>query len=343
MKVYEPDHIRNIALISHGGAGKTSLAEAMLFDAGAITRMGRVEEGNTVTDYEEDEIKRHISVSAALAPLEWKGVKVNVIDTPGFADFQADVRSALRVVESAVVLVDAVSGVEVGTELYWRLAEQNGCARLFFVNKMRRENANFDAVVEGIRARFGRQAVPVQVPVGAELNFRGVVDVLRQKALLWGEEKEPTEGPVPPELSDAVRAARTALVEALIDVDDDLGEKYLLEEEITDADILAALRKGVREAKVFPILCGAGADNVGVQPLLDMVVETLPTPVDRGAVEGKHPETGATERREPKTSAPFSAYVFKTTADPYVGKLNFFRVWSGMLRADSTVVDVTQK
>lgn len=343
MKPYEPANIRNVALVSHGGAGKTTLAEAMLFDAGVITRMGTVEEGTTVTDYDEDEVKRHISVSAALAPLEWKGSKINIIDTPGFADFQAEVRSSLRVVEGALLLVDAVAGVEVGTELYFRLAEQNGCARAFFINKMRRENANFAGVVEGIRARFGKAAVAVQIPVGEELNFRGVVDIVHGKAMVWSDGKEPTISAVPADLADSVAEYREMLIEALADADEELGDKFLMEEEITEKDIERALRAGVRQGKVFPILCGAGSDNIGVQPVLDMIVESMPSPVDRGAVEGKHPDSDAPEKREPKTDAPFSAFVFKSTADPYVGKLNFFRVWSGMLRADSSVLDATQK
>lgn len=343
MKPYEPGMIRNVALISHGGAGKTSLAEAMLFDSGAITRMGSTEEGNTVTDYEEDEIRRQISVGAALAPLEWKEHKLNIIDTPGYADFQADVRSALRVVEGAVVLVDAVAGVEVGTELYWRLADQNGVSRIFFINKMRRENANFANVVEGIRSRFGKSAVALQVPVGSELGFRGVVDIVRKQAYTWADGKEPQVGPVPAELTEAVETYRTALVEALADVDEELGDKFLMEEEITDDEVVRALRNGMRQHQIFPILCGAATDNIGVQPLLDLIVEGVPSPADRPAVEGKHPDSGAPEKREPKMDAPFSAYVFKSTADPYVGKLNFFRVWSGMLRADSTIYDATQK
>lgn len=343
MRPYEPEKIRNVALISHGGAGKTSLAEAMLFDAGVITRMGRVEEGNTVTDYDEDEIRRQISVSAALAPLEWKGVKINVIDTPGFADFQADVRSALRVVEGAVVLIDAVAGVEVGTELYWRLAEQSGAARILFVNKMRRENASADGAVESIRGRFGKAAIPIQVPIGQELNFRGVVDVIRRQALVWQGNKEPTVGNVPDDLADRVEECRNHLIEVLADVDEALGDKFLLEEEISNDDMIRALRQGVKEGKVFPILFGAATDNIGVQPLLDLILETIPSPADKGAVEGTNPETGAAEKRPPRTDAPFSAYVFKTTADPYVGKLNFFRVYSGMLRADSSLYDSTQK
>lgn len=343
MKAYEPQNIRNVALISHGGAGKTSLAEAMLFDAGVITRMGRVEEGNSVTDYDEDEIRRQISVSAALAPLEWKGAKINVVDTPGFADFQAEVRSALRVVEGAVVLVDAVAGVEVGTELYWRLAEQNGAARVLFINKMRRENADFAKVVDDIRRRFGRAAVAVQVPVGEELSFRGVVDIIHKKAYTWGDGKEPVVGAVPADVADTVDEYRGALVEALADVDEALGDKFLMEEEITEAEIVRALSKGTREGKLFPILCGAGSDNMGVQPLLDLIVEVVPSPADRGAVQAKHADSGAPEKREPKTDAPFSAYVFKSTADPYVGKLNFFRVWSGTLRADSSIYNATHK
>lgn len=343
MKPYEPGQIRNVALISHGGAGKTSLAEAMLFDAGVTTRMGRVEEGNTVTDYEEDETKRQISVSAALAPLEWKGHKLNIIDTPGFIDFQADVRSALSVVEGAVVLVDAVAGVEVGTELYWRLADQNNLARVFFINKMRRENANFEGVVEDIRTRFGKAAVAVQVPVGTELSFRGVVDIVSDKAYTWGEGKEPQEGPVPAELADTVAEYRNTLIEALADVDEELGDKYLMEEEITREDIVRGIQKGVRERTLFPILLGAGADNIGVQPLLDLIVESVPSPLEREAVTGKHPDSGAEEKRQTTVDAPFSSFVFKSTADPYVGKLNFFRVWSGMLRADSSVYDATRK
>jgi elongation factor G len=339
LKKYAVGDIRNVALIAHGGAGKTSVAEAMLYDAGVTERLGRTADGNSVMDHDPEEVRRQVSINASIAPVEWRGVKINIVDTPGYFDFVAEVKSSLRVVDSAVVVVDAVGGVEVGTELVWKYADEHDLPRAVYITKMDRENANFDKCLEGLRAAFGKNLVPLVLPVGAEAGFRGVIDLVQEKVLTWeeGKGREVKTEALSPEQAEAVAAHREALVEAAAENDDELIMKYLEGETLTPDELKRGIRAGVLAGKLVPVLCGSGLKNIGIQPLLDFICEAAPSPVDRGAAKGHSPKTDAEEERVPAEDAPFSAFVFKTMADPYVGKLTLFRVYSGAVSSDSQV------
>jgi elongation factor G len=341
VKAYKADAIRNIALIGHGGCGKTSLAEALLFASGGIDRLGKVDEGTTISDYDPDEIKRKISINATLTPCEWQGTKMNVIDTPGYADFMGDVKSALRVVEGAIIVVCAVSGMEVGTETTWDFAESYNVARAFFINKMDRENADFYAVAEALKARFGTGVVPVQLPIGSQDSFKGVVDLLGMKARI-GAGKSATVGEIPADMAEAVSKHRDALIEAAAENDDELITKYLEGEELSDAEIARGLAAGIRSGKTVPVFCGSSSKDIGVSALMDEIVRAFPSPADAEPAKGVNPQTNAEEERKPLDTDPFSALVFKTLADPYVGKLTYFRVYSGVLKSDSHAYNSTK-
>lgn len=344
MSRYSIEALRNVGLISHGGAGKTSLAEAMLFNSGVTKRLGRVDEGNTVLDFDVEEVNRKLTINASLAPCPWKGVKLNLIDTPGYFDFVGEVKAALRVADAAVVVAEAVAGVEVGTEMVWRYADEYGLPRLVFVNKMDRENADFTRVVGMLQASFGRSVIPVQVPIGKEASFRGVVDLIHQKAFTFeGDGRQVSETEVPADLADEVSAQWEALIEAIAEQDDELLMRYLEGEEIPLEDVMAVLGRATAEGKLVPVLCGSALGNVGVQPLLDAIVDYLPSPADRGIVEGVNPQTGEGETREPSPDQPFSALVFKTLADPYVGKLTLFRVFSGKIKSDAEFYNASKE
>ena len=344
MEEYSVDKIRNVALISHGGAGKTSLVEAMLYTAGMVNRLGRVEAGNTTTDFDPDEIKRQITISTALAPLDWKGVKINLLDTPGFFDFLGEVQGALRVADGAIVVVCAVSGVEVGTEKVWGYADDHNLPRLVYINKIDRENANFDAALEQLRSFFGLKVFPLQFPLGQENSFRGVIDLVKMKALIYKDKTGLSlqEEEIPAELQSKAEELREKLIEAAAEADDELMEKYLEEEPLSVEEIGTALRKGTLEGKIVPVLCGAGTINYGVQPLLDLLVSALPSPADRPAVRGTLPGKQEEVLRKAEVNEPPAALVFKTLADPYVGRINYFRVYSGVLKADSQIYNASK-
>lgn len=341
MKAYKADAIRNVALVGHGGCGKTSLSEALLFSAGAIDRMGRVDDGTTTSDYDPDEVKRKISVNATLLPCEWKGVKINFVDTPGYADFVGDVKSALRVVEGALIVVCAVSGIEVGTETAWAFAEEYKVPRAIFVNKMERENADFYAVTEALRVRFGNRLVPVQLPIGSQDTFKGIVDLIRMKAYT-GSGKSVVEGEIPADMAEAVAKYRDSLVEAAAENDDELITKYLEGEELTSEEVAKGVAAGIRVGKLVPIFCGSALSNIGTASLLDEITLSFPSPADAEPQKGSNPQTNAEEERKPSDSEAFSALVFKTLADPYVGKLTYFKVYSGVLKSDSHVFNSTK-
>ena len=345
MKKYTTEQIRNVALISHGGAGKTSLAEAMLYTSGAVNRLGSVDAGNTTTDYDPEEVKRQVTINTSLAPVEWEGVKLNLLDTPGFFDFTVDVKSALRVADSAVVVVCAVSGVEVGTEKVWSYAEELELPRIVFINKVNRENANFDSALEQLNKFFGVKVFPLQFPVGEEEQFRGVVDLVKMKALIYEDEAGLSykEEEIPDELSDKAEELREKLVEAAAETDDELMEKYLEEFTLSDEEIKKALRTGTLGGQIVPVLCGSATKNLGIQPLLDLMAGALPAPSDRPSMEGEVPEQeGEKTVRKADPAEPFSALVFKTLADPYVGRVNFFKVCSGSFKADSQVYNASR-
>lgn len=343
MKSYSSEAIRNIALISHGGAGKTSLAEALLFTSGAINRLGTIETGTTTTDYDPDEIKRQVTINVGLAPLEWDGVKINLLDTPGYFDFIGDLIGALRVADCSAVVVCAVSGVEVGTEKVWQYADDFSLPRLVLINKLDRENADFTGTIAQLQEHFGLNVVPVQMPIGKEDDFKGVIDLIEEKALLFSDgEKTVEEQEIPAELREQAEAMREKLIEAVAETDDDLLLKYLEGEMLEVEEIKQSLRRGILERKITPVLCGSATRNFGSGPLLDFMKSFLPSPLERGELSGILPESGEKITRLPSTEEPFTALVYKTLADPYVGRINYFRVYSGVLSPDSQVYNVNK-
>jgi elongation factor G len=341
MNRYAAKNIRNVAVVGHQGTGKTSLVEAMLFVSGAKDRMGRVEDGTTTTDFDPAEQKRGISISAAVAPVEWKGHKINLIDTPGYLDFVGEVYGALRVADVALVLAAAASGLEVGTEIVWDVAAQRNMARMILVSKMDRENADFASLVQQLRNTFGNKVVPIQVPIGAAESFRGVVDLVRMRAYIY-DGKNYTEADIPADLSDVCAQYRDQLLEAVAETDDDLITKYLEGEELTEEEVFRGLRDGVKQASIFPVLCCSAHKMTGTAGLMDQIVEVAPSPVDVAPVEGVRPGTDEKLVRECREDAPTSAFVWKTSADRYVGKLTYFRVYSGVVKSDSHIYNSTR-
>jgi len=335
LKKYTAEKLRNVALIGHGGCGKTSLVEAALFFTKSVDRLGRVDDGSSVMDYDPEETKRKISVSTALAPLEYKDHKINLLDTPGFFDFVGEVKSALRVADAGLIVVCAVSGAEVGVDKSWDYTEAQGIPKAFFINKMDRENADFDKVYTALRERFGSRVVPVQVPIGSADKFNGIVDVIRNKAYTGAGGKE-TAGPVPADLADAAEEYRAMLIEAAAESDDDLTAKYLEGESLTDAEIMRGLHQATLTGKLVPVFCGSAAKMGGMEALLTGLVDCFPSPVERGDVVGTLP-SGDETNRKPTEGEPAAALVWKTTADPFVGKLTVFRVYSGSLKSDGTI------
>jgi elongation factor G len=344
MKQPETSRIRNIALVAHGGAGKTTLSEAILFGAGATTRLGRVEDGTTTTDYDEDEIRRQISISAALAWCEWKGRKINLVDTPGFAAFLTDAKNALHVVDGAVVVVGAPDGVKVQTEKVWSHAAARDLPRAIYLSKMDRERADFARALEDVRKHLSPKAVPIQVPLGHEAGFTGVVDLVRMRALRFAADGsgKVSEGGIPDPEQALAERQRAELVEAVAEADDQLLEKYLEGGELTEAELRDGLTRGIRDRKIFPVLCGAPSKNIGVAPLLDLLAEAFPSPLDRPPVEGTDLKGNGPIRRHAADDAPFAGLVFKTVADPYAGKVTMFRVYCGSVTSDSTVWNATK-
>lgn len=345
MKKLGVNEIRNIGLFGHGGDGKTSLAEAILFDTGANNRLGSVDEGTSVMDYEQEEINRRITISSSLAHAEWNNHKVNIIDTPGYANFIAEARACMRVVDGAVIVVGANSGVKVQTEAVWGYAEDFEVPVLIYISKMDMERADFQRTLDDVRKGLPSiRCVPVQLPVGAEADFRGVIDLIQMKAYLYKDDGsgkfELTD--VPQELTDEAAKRREEMIETLVESDDEMMEKYLEEGDLGREDCCFCLRKGLIERKFAPLLCGASTRNMGIQPFLDMVVMGFASPQEGKKVRGKNPKTDADEEREAKEDGPFSAFVFKTIADPYAGKLTVFRVYSGMINPDSTIYNSTK-
>ncbi|MBI4495782.1 MAG: elongation factor G [Deltaproteobacteria bacterium] len=344
MKKYETQRLRNLALIAHGKAGKTSLAEAMLYTSGAADRLGRVDDGTSHLDFEPEEIKRNMTISTAFHHLDWEKNRVNLIDTPGDANFIMETKNILQAADGAVVVLDAVSGVEVQTEKVWDYASQIGLPRLLFVSKMDRERADFAQTLADIQKVLSPKAIPLQLPIGAEESFRGVVDLMIMKALLFSPDPsgKMTPAEIPPDLKSQAQEAREKLVEVIAESDDALLEKYLEGQELSPEELSQGLRRGVLAKTIFPVLSGSGLKNLGVTPLLNAIVQCLPSPVDRGPAKGLHPVTREEESRKPEDGEPFSAFVFKTIADPYAGKLTIFRVWSGALQPDSTLYNANK-
>jgi len=326
MKVYPTSQIRNIVFISHGGAGKTSLAEAMLYNTGVTGRLGRVDDGNTVSDFLPEEIKRKISISTSLIPCEYRDTKINILDTPGFADFLGEVRGAVKVAENALVVVSAVAGVEVQTEIFWE--ETQNLPKIAFINRMDRENANFEKALDDMHNKLSGTIVPLQIPIGAEADFKGVVDLLKMKALIFGSDGKYREEEIPAEMMGDIETYKEQLVEAAAEGNDDLLSKYLEGEELSDDEIKAGIAEAASKGAVVFVFCGSATSNIGLLPVMDFIVDCMASP-DQVA-EGKDKE-------------PLAALVFKTNADPYIGRLNFLKVVQSKLKADSVVYNATKE
>ncbi|MGA3174370.1 MAG: elongation factor G [Syntrophorhabdales bacterium] len=345
MKKYETEIIRNLGMFSHGGEGKTSIVDAMLFLAGENTRLGRVDDGTSLMDYEPEEIERKATISSTLACFDWNKYKINMLDTPGDDNFIYDAKLCMRVVDGAVVVVSAVSGVRVQTEKVWEYANDFSVPVCFFINKMDRERADFGRTVEDLRKNFtDKNIVVLQLPIGSEDSFKGMIDLISMKAYIYKDDQsgnfERTD--IPADLASEAAGYREKLVESAVEMDDEVMERYLNGDAIKDEEIEACLKGGIWGRKLAPVMVGAAAKNIGIQPLLDNLVRYFPNPVYVGKVEGIVPATGKPAERQMDAGAPFSAFVFKTITDPFAGKLTLFKVYSGELHPDSVVLNVNK-
>ena len=339
MKVYEGKDIRNVGVVGHGDSGKTTLTAGLLFTAGATNRLLRVDEGNTITDFDDDEIQRRISISTAIAVVEWRKTKINLLDTPGYNIFINDTHAALVAADAALVVVDGVSGVEVQTEKVWGFAESFKLPRALVINKLDRERSDFARALESIHENFGRAAVPVQLPIGAERDFAGVVDLIRMKAYTYTPDGDGKgrEGEVPADMADAAQKARDTLVEMVAEGNDALMEEFFENGSLSPEHMLEGLRQGVRELRIFPVMCASALRNVGADLLLHFMVDYFPAPVERTVTAHAG---GAETARAISASEPASLFVFKSIADPFAGRISFFRVYSGVLKNDANLVNV---
>lgn len=341
MKVYEADKIRNIALLGHGGCGKTTLTEAALYTAQVINRIGKPEDGNTVSDFDKEEIARKISINTSVIPVEWEGHKINFIDTPGYFDFIGEVQSATKVAGGLIILVDATSGIEVGTEKAWAYTEDKKKPTFIFINKVDRENADFDKVLNQLREKFGKKIAPFQIPLGEKENFVGNINVVKMISKEY-DGKTCIEKPIPEDKMPQVLEIREMLMESVAESDEALLEKYFDGEEFTQEEIQEGLRKGILNGDIVPVLCGATVKNIGLHSLLNMVNDYSPSPMDMPPKEGKHPYKDEIVERTLEVNQPFSAQVFKTIVDPYIGKISIFKVISGSLKSDTEVLNANK-
>jgi elongation factor G len=332
MKEYTTEFIRNVALVAHGSAGKTMMAEAFLHFSGATTRLGKIEDGTSASDYDDEEIRRKISLYTSILPIEYKNIKINILDAPGFPDFVGELISALRVSDGAVVLVDAVSGVEVGTEIAWRYGNQFNLPRFLVINKMDRDNANFEKALASVIENLSIRTVKIQLPWGEKLNFKGVIDLIKMKAFS-GNGK--TEEEIPSELKADADAARAELMEAAAEGEDALLEKYLETGSLSDEEVLRGLIKVVKSGTFVPVLCAAAGHEIGLGPLMDAIITLMPSPAE--AISQEAQGKNGTEKLTASDNGPLAAYVWKTTADPFVGRMTYFRVYSGSISADMRV------
>jgi elongation factor G len=341
MKVYDAASLRNVAIVGHGGCGKTQLVSTLLFAAGAVNRIGRVDDGTTVTDFDEEEIARKHTLSSSLAHAEWQKAKINFIDTPGFANFLSDARSALRVVEAAVVVVDAVAGVEVQTEKLWTEAAALGLPRLVVLNRLDRERASLDRALESLRRDCAREIIPVQLPLGEEKAFIGVVDLVKMKAQTFSADGKMTEADIPSALVDTAQHAREQLIEMVAEADEQLMETFFAEGTLTQEQLVAGLRSATMAGKLYPLLCTSAAHATGMQPLLDAIVSYAPSPAEREfRTVGKD---GAETFTKASDTAPYAAFVWKTIADPFAGRITMLRIVSGTVKSDATVNNATRE
>jgi len=342
MKVYESKDIRNVGVVGHGDSGKTTLTAAMLFTAGATNRLLRVDEGNTITDFDDEEIQRKITISTAIAVAEWKKTKINILDTPGYNIFINDARASLVAADAALVVVDGVAGVEVQTEKVWHFASDYKLARAIIINKLDRERAEFTRALDSVHETFGRSAVPIQIPIGSERDFSGVVDLIRMKAYTYTSDGDGKgkEGEIPANLADAAQKAHEALIEMVAEGNDALLEEFFDKGTLAPEQIVDGLKQGVREMRIFPVMCASALHNIGADLVLNFMVENLPAPTEREGVPAN--VNGAETARKISATEPPSLYVFKTTADPFAGRITFFKVYSGVVKNDANLQNLTR-
>jgi elongation factor G len=344
VKVYEAPNIRNVAVVGHGGCGKTSVVSALLFSIGAVNRLGRIEDGTTITDFDPDEIERRISLQTALAHGEWKKAKINLLDTPGYNNFLSETRSALRVADAALVVVDAVSGPEVVTEKVWSYAEEYALPRMLVVHRMDRDRASFQRTLESLQRAFGRGIVPLAIPLGEEKGFVGLADLVTERADVFSDDQSGQFRAVdlPPEVREAAASFREKLVEMVAESNEELIEEFFEKGTLSQADLVKGLRRAVLAGKLFPAWPASALRNVGFQPLADAIVDLFPSPAERGPAGGIDPTSKAPLERRPSDDEPSSALVFKTLADPHTGRITLFRVYSGVFRSDTTTQNTSR-
>jgi len=342
VKEYTTENIRNIGLFGHGGVGKTSLAEAILYTAGMTNRLGKPDDGTTVSDYSDEEIARKLSISSALLHAEWKNHKINVIDTPGYADFAGEVFGALRVVDLALVLISASSGIEVGTEMVYELINERHLPRAFFVNKMEKEHADYQKCIDGLKETFSPHAAPVSWPIGQAAEFKGVIDLIKMKGYTFDGKGKPQETAIPADVKDDAENARAALMEAAAEADDALLEKFFDAGELSEQEIIQGLKKGIAAGAVYPVFAGSAAENIGISTFLDFVADFFPSPKDRPTMIGKKPHSDEEIECPINPLAPLCAFVFKTVSEQHVGELSFFRVYSGTMTTGMEAYNATR-
>jgi len=343
MTNFEVEKIRNVAVIAHGGAGKTSLVEAMLYSSGSVDRLGRVDDGTTTTDYEPEEIARKITITSSVAFCNWNNCRINLVDTPGFINFLEDTRGCLRAVDGAIVIVSAISGVKAETQKIWKYASEFEIPRMVFINKMDKENANFSRALGELEKAFGKEALSLQLPIGSGDNFSGVVDLIRMKAFTF-KTSQAEESDIPSDMLSEVEEYRKKLIEKIAESDDALLERYLEGGTLSDEEIVKGVKEGALTKRFIPVTCGSALRNIAIPQLLDTVLLCLPSPAEMSRikpVKGKNPKDGKEVERKPLKTDPMAAYVFKTIADPFAGRLSIFRVYSGSLKADSNVLNAT--
>jgi len=341
VKIYDGDNIRNVALVGHGDTGKTQLVSALLFTAGMVNRLGKVDEGTSVTDYDEEEIQRKFSISASLAYAEWGKTKINFVDTPGYNIFMHETEAALMAADSALLLIHAVAGIEVQTEKVWGFCEKYGLPRALVINQLDRDRASFERILEALRSAYGRAVIPVQLPIGEEKSFRGLVDLVRMKAYLYDADGsgKGKEAEIPAELQDAAGKAHEALVEMVAEGNDKLMEEFFEKGTIPVEDLVPGLKQAIGEKRIYPVAVSAGVLNIGSETLLNFLVDYFPSPLERGEVEGLDQEGGQPVKRKIADTQPVSAYVFKTVADPFAGRVSYFKVLSGIVKNEANLTN----
>ncbi|MBV8820058.1 MAG: elongation factor G, partial [Acidobacteriaceae bacterium] len=339
MKVYDGSDVRNVGLIGHGHSGKTTLAAGLLYTAGATNRLTKVDEGNTVTDFDEEEIQRKITITTAVAAVEWNKKKINLLDTPGFNLFINDTDAALAAADAVLILVDGVAGVEVQTEKVWTFAEKYKVPRAFVINKLDRERSSFERALESIHSIFGRNAVPVHLPIGSERDFKGIIDLVRMKAYMYtpGGDGKGKETEIPADMAEQAQKAHEVLVEAVAEGKDELMEEFFAEGTLPTEHIVDGLLAEIRDDRIYPVLCSSSLNNIGSDLILNFVNEFFPAPAERGPVPGR--SNGNETHRQIKDAEPVSAFVFKTSADPFAGRVSFFKVMSGCLKNDANLMN----